>query len=85
LTSDALGPAWLRSVVRRHERVYEKARIYFVLDSDGYRVMSAIAILLCGVGMLGRGLLMLHEKKRGWQPWVIVGVFLLVATLFGWI
>jgi len=81
--------------VRRHSHVYEKARTYFPLDSDGCRllfsptiaslIMSLIAFLLMGVGMLGRGLLMWKQKKRGWQPWVIVGIVLLVAALFGYI
>lgn len=51
--------------IRRHERVYEKSRTSFALDSDGDRVLligaiasliiSVIALLLVGVGLLGRG------------------------------
>jgi hypothetical protein len=47
--------------------------------------MSLIAFLLIGVGMLGRGLLMWKQNKKYWQPYVIVGAFLLVAAIFGYI
>ena len=81
--------------VRRHPHAYEKAHTYFALDRGCCRhfcnltvaslIMGAIAMLLLGVSMVARGLLIIHEKKRGWRPWVIVGAFLVVAILFGWI
>jgi hypothetical protein len=77
------------------EYVYEKARTYFALDSDGCRhlciaaiaslIMHLIVFLLLGVSMLARGLLMWKEKKKAWQPWVIVGLFMLITTFFSWI
>jgi len=45
----------------------------------------SIGPLLMGGGLAVVGLVMLKGRKRGWQPYLIVGVLLFLAALFGYI
>jgi len=45
--------------------------------------ISSIGYLLMGIGMTGRGLMMLKQRQKSWPVYLSIGVILLVTLLFG--
>ena len=57
----------------------------FMLCTADTKVMniSSIGYLLMGIGMTGRGLMMLKQRQKSWPVYLSIGVILLVTLLFG--